>query len=69
MDTRDDVASKLDLLVRLTALHVLGDKTGADAIRFLARAGLSNDVIADIVRTTPATVRAALSRARKKATT
>lgn len=64
--TTQDLGSKLDALIRLTALQILGDKTGAEAIALLARAGLDNDLIAEVVGTTPATVRAALSRIRRK---
>jgi 3-hydroxyisobutyrate dehydrogenase-like beta-hydroxyacid dehydrogenase len=60
---------KLDALIRLTAVGMLGDKTGVEAIRLLARAGLDTDVIADVVGTTPATVRAARSRSSRKAGT
>lgn len=62
-----EIGKKLDALVRLTALQVLGERTGKEeSIGILVRAGLDNDVIADVVGTTPATVRAARSRARKK---
>lgn len=66
MPVTQDLSSKMDVLIRLTAFQVLGDKTGAEAIRLLGRAGLDNDLIAEIVGTTPATVRAALSRVRRK---
>lgn len=62
----DDLAAKLDVLIRLTAINVLGDRTGADAIGILAQAGLSNEVIAELVGTTPATVRSARSRTTRK---
>jgi DNA-binding CsgD family transcriptional regulator len=61
-----DLGSKIDTLIRLTALQMLGDKTGTDAIALLGRAGLESDLIAEIVGTTPATVRSALSRVRRK---
>ena len=61
-----DLGVKMELLIRLTALQVFGDRTGAEAIALLGRAGLDNDLIAEIVGTTPATVRAALSRARRR---
>jgi hypothetical protein len=48
---------KLDVLIRLTAVSVLNGKTGGDAIDALARAGLENDLIADLLGTTSATVR------------
>lgn len=61
-----DLGAKLDSLIRLTALQVLGERTGAEAIVLLGRAGLDNDLIADLVDTSPATVRSTLSRARRK---
>lgn len=66
MATGPDLGAKLDNLIRLTALQVLGERTGAEAIVVLGRAGLDNELIADLVRTSPATVRATLSRARRK---
>lgn len=68
MSDVDELAPKLDALVRLTALQALGERTGADAIVFLARARLDNDLIAEMVDTSPATVRATLSRARRNST-
>lgn len=52
-----DIGGKLDVLIRLTAVSVLGDRTGGDAIDLLARAGLDNGTIADLVGTTKETVR------------
>jgi DNA-binding CsgD family transcriptional regulator len=69
MAGQQDLTAKMDALVRLTALQVLGDKTGSEAIAILGRAGLDNDLIAEIVGTTPATVRGALSRVRRRAGT
>lgn len=66
MAATQDLGSKMDSLIRLTALHLLGDKTGAEAISLLGRAGLDNELIAEVVGTTPATVRATLSRVRRK---
>jgi DNA-binding CsgD family transcriptional regulator len=66
MAGNQDLGTKLDALIRLTALNVLGDKTGAEAIEVLGRADLDNELIAVIVGTTPATVRSTLSRARRK---
>lgn len=63
---RNDTSDQLDLLIRLTALQLVGDKTGSDAITVLGRAGLDNELIAEIVGTTPATVRSALSRIRRQ---
>lgn len=61
-----DLGTKMDALIRLTALQVIGDKTGVEAIKVLDRAGLDHDLIAEIVGTTTATVRAARSRVRRR---
>jgi DNA-binding CsgD family transcriptional regulator len=66
MAAGQDLGPRLDALVRLAALQLLGDRTGAEAILLLGRAGLDNDLVADLVGTSPATVRATLSRARRK---
>ncbi|MGH3691311.1 MAG: hypothetical protein ACRDT7_14230 [Microbacterium sp.] len=63
-----DLGTKMDTLIRLTALQLIGDKTGAEAIGILDRAGLDNELIADLVGTTAATVRASRSRVRRKDT-
>jgi hypothetical protein len=62
-----DLGAKMDSLIRLTALQVIGDKTGIEAIKVLDRAGLDHELIAEIVGTTAATVRAARSRVRRRA--
>jgi DNA-binding CsgD family transcriptional regulator len=67
MAAAEDLGSKIDMLIRLTALQLIGDRTGAEAIAVLGRSGLDNELIALIVGTTPATVRAALSRVRRGA--
>lgn len=66
MENMESLAHKLDMLIRLSAIQALGDRTGTDAIGVLVRAGLDNELIADLVGTTPATVRSARSRVRKK---
>jgi len=66
MATTQDLGSKIDALIRLTAIQVIGDKSGVEAIAVLGRAGLDNELIAELVGTTPATVRSALSRVRRK---
>lgn len=65
MAAAEELGSKIDMLIRLTALQLIGDRTGAEAIAVLGRSGLDNELIALIVGTTPATVRAALSRVRR----
>jgi hypothetical protein len=60
------IGAKLDALIRLTAVSVLGGKSGGEAIEVLLRAGLDNDLIADLVGTTTGTVRARRADYRKK---
>ena len=66
MKPSSELEQKLDVLIRLTALLLVGERTGADAIVALARAEIDNDLIADLVGTSAATVRSTLSRARRK---
>lgn len=66
MGTAQDQGQKLDILIRLAALQLVGERKGGEAIAVLGRAGMDNDLIADVVGTTPGTVRATLSRERKK---
>jgi hypothetical protein len=61
-----DVSQKLDALIRLTAIALIGDRSGIDAIAILARANLDNDTIASIVGSSAATVRSARSRLGKR---
>jgi DNA-directed RNA polymerase specialized sigma24 family protein len=66
MAPSQDLGAKLDTLIRLMALQLIGERTGGEAITVLARAGLDNDMIAELVGTSVATVRATLSRARRQ---
>lgn len=66
MAASEDLERKLDDLVRLMALLVVGERVGAEAISILGRARLDNELIAELVGTSPATVRATLSRQRRK---
>ena len=66
MSTLVEVASKLDTLIRLTAIGLFGDKTQRDKIELLSSAGLQPKEIADLLGTTPNTVNVALSGIRKK---
>lgn len=68
MNTTDDseLGRKLDALVRLTALSLLGGRGGMEAVDLLSRAGLDNELIAELVGTTAATVRARRSARRRK---
>jgi len=66
MATTQDLGAKLDVLIRLAALQAIGERTGTEAISLLARAGLDNEMIASLVGTSEASVRATRSRMRRK---
>lgn len=66
MSNLTEVEEKLDTLIRLTAIGLFGDKTQRDKIELLATAGLGAKEIAELLGTTPNTVRVALSGLRKK---
>ena len=58
----DGLQVAVDRLTRLIAVGLTKGAKQAEAIELLARADLPNDVIADILDTTAATVRATRSR-------
>jgi DNA-binding CsgD family transcriptional regulator len=62
----DEVISRIDKLIRLVATGLVIGKSQAEQIALLSQAGLQPKEIADIVGTTPNTVRVALSIARKQ---
>jgi predicted transcriptional regulator len=62
----DALVSKLDLVARLLSLSLVEGKRQADQITLLSKAGLAPKEIADLLGTTPNTVRVALSNMRKK---
>jgi len=70
--TSEDIASKLDTLIRLFAHTAMRDyETNKDKILFLGRAGIGTKEIAEIVGTSPNTVSVALSvekKSKKKTT-
>jgi DNA-binding CsgD family transcriptional regulator len=66
MQPSENLESKIDTLIRINAIQLIGEKTGSEAIALLRRAGLSTELIADVVGTTPATVRSAKARERTK---
>jgi hypothetical protein len=61
-----EIANKLDVLIRLVAMALCGDKTQREKIGILDRAGLTPRVIADVLGTTRNTVSVALSKRRKR---
>jgi len=65
-ESRRSMEEQLEILIRLTAIQVLGEKKGAEAITVLGQAGLDAKAIAELLGTTEATVRSRLSKERKK---
>ena len=59
------IDTKLDIMIRLLAIKAVEGRSKTDAILELGALGLESDLIAKIVVTTPAAVRARLSEARK----
>lgn len=59
------VLEKLDQLVRLMSLSLVEGKKQADQIALLSKSGFQPKEIADLLGTTPNTVRVALSNMRK----
>ena len=67
----DDIATKLDTLIQLVAFSsqretILKGKTKKEQIKILARLGLSRNVIALLVGTTPETVSVRISEMKKE---
>lgn len=62
----EEVNKKLDKIIRLLALQSIAGKKGVEAIRGLSAAGFQPKDIAEILGTTPNTVRVSLSTMKKK---
>ncbi|MEE9167745.1 MAG: hypothetical protein V3U24_09860 [Candidatus Neomarinimicrobiota bacterium] len=60
------ISRKLDLLVRLAAHSLVADKKQREQIMLLSNASFQPKEIAEILGTTPNTVRVALSAMRKR---
>jgi DNA-binding CsgD family transcriptional regulator len=62
----DQVIERLDMILRVLALQVGADKSITERARLLKFAGVDNQTIADVLNTSPATVRALTSNLRSK---
>ncbi len=62
----DEILRRFDILTRLTALSLVADKKQQDQIMLLSGAALQPKEIAQMLGTTPNTVRVALSTMRRK---
>ena len=61
-----EISSKLDILIRLVAIGLCGDKTQREKISILDMAGLTPKAIAEMLGTTSNTVSVALSGLRRE---
>jgi len=59
------ILEKLDLLVKLTTLNIVKDKNFKEQLKLLSSVGFKPKEIADLLGTTPNSVRVTLSRIRK----
>jgi DNA-binding NarL/FixJ family response regulator len=62
----EDINETLELLVNLVALLVASEKSVTEAARSLKMAGLDNQTIAEVLNTTPGTVRVLTANLRVK---
>jgi len=53
----DELLSKMDTLIRLVAINVLGDKTKTEAVGILTELGFTQGEIASLLRTTVGSVK------------
>ncbi len=60
------IETKLDVIIKLLAANLCGDKTQTDSILVLSKLGLDRNTIAEIIGTKPSTVSVRLSEAKKK---
>jgi len=65
-DQYEGLSMKLNTLIRLIALSIIADKKRPEQFMLLSNAGLQPKEIAEIVGTTPNTVRVVLSKIRKE---
>ena len=59
-----ELIEKIDVLVKVTSIQVGADKSMTERARLLKMAGLDNQTIAEVLNTTPGTVRTLTSNLR-----
>jgi hypothetical protein len=65
LDSMDKVVERLDLILRVLAIQVAENKSVTERARLLKIAGMDNKTIAEVLNTTPATVRTLTANLRK----
>jgi DNA-binding CsgD family transcriptional regulator len=63
--TNELILEKLDLILRVLSIQVAADQSLTERARILKLAGLDNQSIADILNTSPATIRTITVKLRK----
>jgi len=61
-----DLIEKIELLTKVVSIQVAADKSTTERARVLKMAGLDNQTIADILNTSPATIRTLTSNLRAR---
>lgn len=64
----EELSEKLDILIKLTAMNALRERTLTDQVEILSTIGLEPKEIATILGSDPATISTLKSRAKKKRT-
>lgn len=65
LDPMNKVVDRLDLILRVLAIQVAENKSVTERARLLKIAGMDNKTIAEVLNTTPATIRTLTSNLRK----
>jgi len=63
---RETISEKLDSILRVLSIQVAQDTSITERVRLLSLAGLDNVTIAEILNTSPATIRSLVSRSRRR---
>ena len=66
--SNDEIISRLDQILKVTALQVAADQSLTERARLLKLAGLDNRTIAEVLNTSDATVRTLTSNLRRRET-
>jgi len=61
-----ELIERVDILTRVVSIQVAGDKSTTERARILKMAGLDNQTIAEVLNTSPATIRTLTSNLRSR---
>jgi DNA-binding CsgD family transcriptional regulator len=60
-----ELIDKIEILIKVTSIQVGADKSTTERARLLKMAGLDNQTIAEVLNTSPATIRTLTSNLRR----